>query len=43
VPLKKYCRSVSSDAASLKMPLPLMRAVLMPAPSSSSRHRPADS
>jgi hypothetical protein len=34
-PAKKYWRSVSSEAASLKMPLPEIRAVLSPAPSNS--------
>jgi hypothetical protein len=43
VPLKKYWRTVSSVLASLKMPLPVMRAVFTPAPSSSSRQRPTDS
>jgi len=34
---------VASDAASLKMPVPAMRALLTPAPASSSRHSPAES
>src|SRR3954452_19024488 len=42
-PSKKVWRISASDAASLNRPRPATAARLMPAPSSNSRQRPADS